>query len=199
VVRVLHRYRCPTEWAWLRFHRAFTTLDMSLVYLYPDVNYSRMLQKYFLRAELRSLQQMLGARMTMRSIGAYRTTLDIQDRVNEYTMFQGQLMRREAQLFAGATNKFAAFLGSIVMTVALCVLVLEGLAVAVFLEQHHRAGIRAVVGDRAAEFAAQFPTLDYSAWVALLVFVAFVGFRLTRTSRVLRQKEVRQRQHVVAV
>ena len=47
IVRILVGCRCTMEWGWLRIHRALTTLDTSLVYLYRDVNYTRMLQQYF--------------------------------------------------------------------------------------------------------------------------------------------------------
>ncbi len=137
LVRVLHEHRCATEWAFLRFHRAFTTLDMSLIYLHPDVNYPRMLQKYFERADLRSVKQLFTTQSTVRALGAYRTALDIQERVSEYTMFQSNLVRRHAQLFEGATDKFARFMASTVMTVAILGLLLEAVAVVAFLEQHH--------------------------------------------------------------
>ena len=108
VVMILVGYRCTMEWAWLRIHRALTTLDTSLIYLYSDVNYTRMLQRYFQAAERRRMKAMLGIEMVRRSLNAYAQGLDIQDRVNEYTLFQGTLVRRHAQVFRGATTKVAA-------------------------------------------------------------------------------------------
>ena len=67
VVKILVAYRCTMEWAWLRIHRALTTLDMSLIYLYPEVNYTRMLQRYFRNAERRRLAAILSAEMVRRT------------------------------------------------------------------------------------------------------------------------------------
>ena len=199
LVRVLLAYKCTMEWAWLRIHRAFTTLDVSLVYLYPNVNYSRMLQKYFERAEVRSLKQMFTARMALRSMGAYRTALDIQDRVNEYTMFQGQLVRRQAQVFEGTSDKFAAFLGSLVTTLAICIGIAGLLAVVAFLEQHHGTALHRIVDPRLTRVVTQLPALEYPVWIGVLVAIAYVVRRLVRTSRMLREKDVHRGQRVAAV
>ena len=40
IMRVLIGYKCAMDWAWLRIHRATSTLDASLIHLYLDVNYT---------------------------------------------------------------------------------------------------------------------------------------------------------------
>ena len=198
LIRVLHEHRCATEWAFLRFHRAFTTLDMSLIHLHPRVNYPRMLQKYFEQANVRSVEQMFSTRMAIRSLGAYRTALDIQDRVSEYTMFQGNLMRRHAQLLEGATDKFARFMSSMVLTLAFVGLVLEVLAAVVFLEQYHPAVTHAVIGAGGVWLGAYAPRLDAGVWLVTLFVLGTVTLRIARTAQQLRQKEAGPRPRVAS-
>jgi ubiquinone biosynthesis protein len=199
LARITVGYRCTMEWAWLRMHRAFTTLDLSLVHLYPDVNYSRILQKYFERAEVRSLQTMVSGRMVLRSLGSYRTALDIQDRVNEYTMFQGQLVRRQAQLFEGATDKFAAFLAAVAQILAVCLCAFNVIVLYVFASQHHPSWVRALAIGRGEALTDRFPNLSEGVWILSLLLLWYVFFRLTSLVRVLRRKDVQRGQRVVAV
>jgi ubiquinone biosynthesis protein len=194
LIRVMHDNRCPLEWAFLRFHRAFTTLDMSLIHLHPDVNYPRMLQKYFYRADLRSMKRLFTSEVTIRAMGAYRNALEIQERVGEYTMFQGNLVRRHAQLFEGATNKFASFLASVTMMFAAAALIVEGLGLLVFLEQRYPARVRSLIGPGATAMADRTPRLDTSAWVLLMFVVGYFSYRFWRTAAKLREKGAVQRQ-----
>jgi ubiquinone biosynthesis protein len=199
VVRIMVEHRCTMEWAFLRIHRAFTTLDMSLVYLNRHVNYSGMLQKYFRRAEVRSLEQMFTPRWNVRVLDAFRKGLDIQDRTNEYTMFQGQLVRRHAQLVEGATDKLGAFLGLLVTAVAAAVFAVGAGGTAVFLAQYYPSAVSVVGSDRLGRVAAAAPRLDYWLWVGLIVTAGFAFYRLLRTSRILRRHSTRHGQSVAAV
>src|SRR4029079_11613099 len=142
LVMILVGCRCTMEWAWLRIHRALTTLDTSLVYLYHDVNYTRMLQQYFERAERRKLRAMFGADLPLRMVSSIGTQLNIQERLNEYTMFQSELVRRHAQVFRGSISKISALMRTVVQLVW-TVLLLAGFAgVIVFIDQ--RFGVTAL-------------------------------------------------------
>ena len=107
------------EWAWLRIHRALTTLDMSLIHLYPAMNYTKMLQRYFRRAERRRLNAVRAPETIQRLIASQTNWPDVQDRSTIYTLFQGTLVRRHAQVVRGATSKATAvwrFLAQLVWT-----------------------------------------------------------------------------------
>jgi hypothetical protein len=167
---------------------------MSLIYLHPDVNYPRMLQKYFYRADLRSMKRLFTSEVTIRAMGAYRNALEIQERIGEYTMFQGNLVRRHAQLFEGATNKFASFLASMTMMFAAAGLIVEGLALVLFLEHRYPARVRGLVGPGATAMADRTPQLDTAAWVLLMFVVGYFSYRFWRTAVKLREKGAVQRQ-----
>ena len=123
VVRVLYQCRITMEWFWLRIHRAMSTLDVSLAVLRPDLNHTKQTLSYFRRANRRSLSQMVGPGLYARTLGSVRTAMEIQERVNEYTMFQSALIRRHAQVFQGATNKFADIFAAVVSVLTVAILV----------------------------------------------------------------------------
>ncbi len=141
LIRVLVKYRCTMEWGWLRIRRSILMLDLSVEHLYPEANYTRLLQKYFAKAEIRALNALIGPPLIRRTLSGYLTTLEIQDRVNEYTMFQGALVRRHAQVFKGATNKAAAIFATIISEVFLVVLLCFVGAALLFLAQRYPARI----------------------------------------------------------
>ena len=198
VVKILVAYRCTMEWAWLRIHRALTTLDTSLIYLYPDVNYTRMLQRYFEKAEGRRLKAILSPGMVRRSIGSYATALDIQDRVNDYTLFQGMLVRRHAQVVRGATGKVTAIWQTFTEFVWVAIALLGAAGVLLYLNQRGAVSLEAWLGPQVAGYLS-LPPVDSAVWVILLVLYAYVVRTLVRLRRRLRQKDVGTHDRVATV
>jgi ubiquinone biosynthesis protein len=199
IVGIMSTFGCTMDWGWLRIHRAMATLDVSLARLRPRLNHTRQAARYFRRAHGRSLAELGTGRFAARALGSVRTALDIQDRVNEYTMFQGSLIRRHAQVFQGATNKFADTFATLIGALALLIL-LPGIAVVALLAGQRWPGVTdGLLGSQIAGWLAALPRLDTAGlWVLLAVdvyfFVAFV-----RLKRRLRQKDVRHHERVAAV
>lgn len=199
VVRILVRHRCTMGWGWLRIRRTIMTLDLSLEHCYPDANYTRILQQYFAKAEARAINALAGPHTLRRALGSYLTALDIQDRVNEYTMFQGALVRRHAQVFKGATNKAAAVFAAIVGELALLLLIAAALAVIVFADQRYPGAIERSLGPQLTALARRVPHLDGAVWAGVFAVVGYAGWSLLGLRRRLKQKDVRPHERVAAV
>lgn len=199
VVKILVAYRCTMAWAWLRIHRALTTLDTSLIYLYPDVNYTRMLQRYFQKAEERRIQAILSTQMVRRSINSYATALDIQDRVNDYTLFQGILVRRHAQVFRGATSKVAALWSTLAELVWVAVAAIGTAGLLLYLGQRGTIAIDRWVGPQLAGVLRQVPPFDPAIWIIILVLYVYIVRTLVKLRRRLHQKDSRANDRVAAV
>jgi ubiquinone biosynthesis protein len=199
VVKILVAYRCTMEWAWLRIHRALTTLDVSLIFLYPKVNYTRMLQRYFRNAERRRLERILSSEMARRSVAAYATALDIQDRVNDYTLFQGTLVRRHAQVFRGATSKVAAVFRTVVILGRTAAVVAGAIALLTYLHQHHGVAADSWLGPQLAGLMDAVPRLDTGAWMAVFAAYAYVIYQLVRLHRRLLERDARSNDSVATV
>jgi ubiquinone biosynthesis protein len=199
VVRVLFKYKCTMEWAWLRIHRTMSMLDVSLACLRPDLNHTKQAMRYFSRANGRNLTEMMGPSLYARTLGSVRTAMEIQDRVNEYTMFQSSLIRRHAQVFQGATNKFADTFAAFVGVLAVAILVPGLLLVAVLLGQHFPAFTEAVFGRQVLGLIGRLPVFDGRVAALLLVADVYFFVIFQRLKRRLRQKDVRQHERVAAV
>jgi ubiquinone biosynthesis protein len=191
MLKVLVRYRCTMGWGWLRIRRTLMTLDMSLETLYPDANYTRLLQQYFERAEGRAINALAGPEIVRRTLGSYLTALDIQDRVNEYTMFQGALVRRHAQVFKGATNRAAAVFATLVGELAMLLALLGVLAGVVYASQRYPARVQPLLGPQLTALAARVPYLDGPVWIAVFLAIGYAAWLLFSLRRRLQQKDVR--------
>jgi ubiquinone biosynthesis protein len=199
VLRVLVRYRCTMAWGWLRIRRALMTLDLSLAHLHPDVNYTRVLQQYFEQAEARAIDGLLGPQIVRRSIAGYLTALDIQDRVNEYTMFQGALVRRHAQVFQASTNKAAAVFATIMGEVSLLLAVAVGASLVVYLSQQYPDRVAPWLGPQLTALIARVPRLDPAVWAVVALVLGYSAWSLFSLRRRLRQKDVRPHERVATV
>ena len=199
VVRVLFKYKCTMEWAWLRIHRTMSMLDVSLERLWPDLNHTKQAVRYFKRANGRSLSQMVGPTLYARTLGSIRTAMDIQDRINEYTMFQSSLIRRHAQVFQGATNKFADTFAAFVGVLAVVILVPGLLLVAVLLGQRDPAFTESLFGPQIMGVIQRLPAFDGRVATVLLLADLYFFAIFQRLKNRLRQKDVRQHERVAAV
>jgi ubiquinone biosynthesis protein len=199
VVTILVEYRCTMAWSWLRIHRALTTLDTSLIYLFSDVNYTRMLQRYFRSAERRRLREMIGPEMVRRSLNAYQVGLDIQDRVNEYTLFQGTLVRRHAQVFRGATSKVAAVMALFAQLARTAVAVAGAFGLILYLHQHRRIAVERWLGPQLSESLARVPRLDAAIWVGLALSYVYLLWLIVKVRRRLREKDAGSHDRVATV
>jgi ubiquinone biosynthesis protein len=199
IVKILVGCRCTMEWGWLRIHRALTTLDTSLVYLYPNVNYTRMLQQYFERAERRRLRALLNAGFPLRVLSGYDTQLNIQDRVSEYTLFQGELVRRHAQVFRGSISKISAVMRAIVQLLWAAI-ALAGVAGAiVFADQHYGLPVLGWFGPQLAGWIRRIPVLDAGVWVMLLLGYGYFVATLVKLRGRLRHRDAGAHEKVAAV
>jgi ubiquinone biosynthesis protein len=199
IVKILVAYRCTMEWAWLRIHRALTTLDTSLIYLYSNVNYTRMLQRYFEKADHRKLRAILSTAMVRRTIGSYATALDIQDRVNDYTLFQGMLVRRHAQIVRGATGKVTAVWQTFTDIVWVSIASAGAAGVLLYLDQWGVISLRRWLGPELFARLPGAPPHESSLWIVVLVLYVYLVYTLVKLRRRLRQKEVRAHERVATV
>jgi ubiquinone biosynthesis protein len=107
--RIFARYNIPPTWEALRFNRALYTLDASLMYLIPRVNYSTLARRYwrgFQRRQVRTL--VAGSRGS--TLYGLKTMLSMPKQLSENLFFQGETLRRNAIMFQGRITN-AAYAG----------------------------------------------------------------------------------------
>jgi len=199
VVTILVRHKCTMEWAWLRIHRALSTLDMSLIHLYAEVNYTKMLQRYFRRAERRRLTALRAPDMLRRLVASQTGWLDIQDRVNDYTLFQGTLVRRHAQVLRGAASKATAIWRFVAQLVWSAVLASGVFGLLAYLQQHRGVPVVRWLGPQMAGWLERLPFLDSAVWLLTAMVYTYIVWTLVKLRGRLRRGDRGTHERVAAV
>lgn len=188
VMRILFRYGCALDWGFLRIRRAIAILDASLAHLDPDVNYSEQTERYFRRAERRSFERFadrLSATVATTTMRAF----EIQERVGEFTMFYGTILRRNAQVFRGTTDRFSYLLAAGLSQVGL-VLLAGGVVILLLLLERTWPDLAArLAGPQVLALLQRLPAFETKIWVAALALVAYLLVRLGRLRRRFLQRD----------
>lgn len=194
VVRVLYTDKCTMEWFWLRIHRAMATLDDSLAVLYPSLNHTKRALRYFRRENERAARTLVNRDTYSRVVGGIRSAMDIQERINEFTLFQGSIIRRNARVFQAATSKVADAIAAFVGVVAGVFLVVGVMLLGVLLYQRAPDVTRTIFGVQLSGWLARVPRLDGRLFAALMVADVYVFAAFVRLRRRLRSKDVRSQE-----
>jgi ubiquinone biosynthesis protein len=191
VTQILFKHGCPMDWGFLRVRRALTILDASLVHLDPDINYTSLCASYFAKAERRRLTRELGRPLAIRAAGSVVNALDMQERLAEYSLFQGVLIRRHAQVFQGATDKLselmAALLGYVGTVLAAAAIVL----VLATIERRSPEAIAPMIGPQLGALLRRVPPLGRGGVVVVSLILAYTWWIVRRLKRRFREKDVR--------
>ena len=133
VIRILYEHDCTMEWALLRIRRAQETLDASLLYLVPDVNYRTLARGYFRAAERRAAAMQPGDAERAGRGASLDAALSTIAQIDEYTLLNAATIRRQARRFEAAAEHIGDLFASSVARLATVGAVLPALVVGLFL------------------------------------------------------------------
>jgi hypothetical protein len=105
--RVYLRYKCAASWEILRVFRAITTLDASLMHLYPEANYTELGRQYFRQAERRALRGFGKRKSLKQMLINLAIATELPEKAAELAFFSASLARKQAKVFEGTTTKVA--------------------------------------------------------------------------------------------
>jgi ubiquinone biosynthesis protein len=192
ILKILYQYRIPAAWLLLKLDRAHVTLDASLMFLYPDMDYPKLIRRYVRRAKARLAQR---ARRTLTPAGSLANASSLLSLtpklVHEYQMFQGPVLRRHAQIYQGWVTKLHAFTSAVFSDASQVLLLFGVFLAAVFLQQRHPALIEPLTGTTLQRLAARFPQLPDYFWIPLLALIAHIYRNLGAINGRLGKREAR--------
>jgi ubiquinone biosynthesis protein len=192
ILSVTVEYKLTMDWAWLRIRRAIGTLDASLVFLYPELNYLKITRQYFRRAHARRLRSMLGGGLGARALNSAAAAMEAQEQLSEYAAFQTGIIRRQAQVFQAASSKFSFAVSVLIGWLSFVVLghaLLLGMTLA---ERWYPSAITRMLGTQLGGLVSSLiPELETQPTVALLIIESYAFTRLRALRHWLRAKDTR--------
>jgi len=187
---ITFRYKFETQWSMSKLARTWANLDASLECLAPDMNYLKEMRKYF-RAANRRDDRRYRKKALRRVAHNLVDALEFPKQLAENDLFRQTIIRRQAQVFQGSTNKIGAILSGMFGLLAFGTLLAGAFLATAFLDQHYDVALEVVLGNQLSHAVSVLPQFSFWAWIAilLLVFGLFRVFR--RLTKSFRQKEVR--------
>jgi ubiquinone biosynthesis protein len=185
--RIFYEHHCTIDWTLLRIRRALETLDASQMYLIPDVNCTEIPRTYFREAGRRAMASTSLSDSSAASLLRVRAGFETTEQLEEYMLFQSEIIRRSAQVFRGATNKAVDLLSTAVSQLAIVAVAGTSLAVAAFLAQHQPQWLAFIGQDAIARLSRLLPPLDWQLWALLVGASAYGSATLMRVRGRLRR------------
>jgi ubiquinone biosynthesis protein len=190
LIRIMYDHHCTMEWTLLRIRRAQETLDASLMHLFPDADYSKISADYFREADKRAMDRTNPAQAARGALSGLAGVLDATGQLDEFTLLQGGIIRRNARVFETATNKVEDLLSTAVGQLAALALFAGALAGVILLAQHRPDLLPLVDPTDLARLASAAPGFDWQIWGAVAAAGAAVCTALLRLRRRLRRSDV---------
>ena len=188
LIRILFRFECPADWAFLRITRAQETVDQSLMHLYPEANYGKLMTWYFRRIQERRRKRAFTSGHLRDFIDDIISGMRLPLHWAENATFEGWILRRRAQAFQGGTSKVAQLLavlagrGTVLVGMALVYFLL------VFAHQHY-SGWSPLVARWMGEELEAFPRITYFSWVLILMIGLNLFVTLWKLKHTFARKE----------
>jgi ubiquinone biosynthesis protein len=186
VIRILYEHDATMEWALLRIRRAQETLDASLLYLIPEVNYRKIAVRYFRAADRRAAAATRRDRARMQDASTIDTTLDAIATVDELTLLGAGNIRRRVQRFEASANRAAALIAAFVARVAVLAGLTTALVFAAFAVQRLPRLAAWLLGAAIVEHLQRVPHLDAQLWTLALTGSVLWTFAVLRLKHRLR-------------
>ncbi len=197
VMQVLLGHGCTMDWAWLRLHRASSTLDASLIELHPGIDYRRVTADYFRKAEGRRARRAVDVMGVQRAMTIVNEALDLPARVQEYVALQATLIRREVTVFQGIVDRTTASASTLLSIGRVLVLVQAAATIAAAAATGMTVLGPAVTGWLGG-LPLGVPAADPRSLVVVLAIDAWLWLALLRVHRAIGANRVAPHRQAVA-
>jgi ubiquinone biosynthesis protein len=186
--KILFLHGFAMQWALMRVRRGAATLDASIIALYPDMDTNKQFRRFLRRSNERQLRR-IARGLLPRAVTGIANAIEVAENAYEQALYQGSLMRRQAQVFEGTTSKFAYLFAVFYRQFFTVQLIAFALLTAVFLYQHYTAVIKPRIGAQFGRFLNLFPFLDPQIWVVVFAFIVYSLFTTLKLWRAFAAKD----------
>lgn len=188
VNRVVYDSSFAPLWSFVRLTCTWVHLDNSLAVLWPEMNYTEQLKRYFYTSE-RRMERSKIKQLPSRIAGAMAALHEVPKRTGEYTMFREALIRRQAQVVTGSASKLDAVIAAGFSLISFLILVIGGFLYSVFAMRFMDIEMQHILGPQLSRLALHVPEMNITAWLILLVMFIFLwGFFRIQKRRFSRQE-----------
>ena len=180
LLQILAAAKVTPDWSFLRIRRTEYTLDRSIIYLAPDINYPKIARHYFRRSDGRRLKHFI-AHGPARAAEGLITAVHMGRHALEETLFTESVIRRDAITLESSLSIASYFVKVLLSQLIVGLVVFGLLAAACFLYQRSTASVGPPLGALFQDLFGHVPKLGSLTWLLILaadVYLLWIVRRL---------------------
>lgn len=189
IAKVFVKHQIPSTWDFMRLNRAELTLDASLMFLLPDINYPKLAMRYDREASRRALRAALRKQAVTRRLSQLQASAQLPMMMAENFAMEAELMRKRARNFQARITRAGHIAGFIFGIMARAALLVGLLAVGALLRDHEVLQSGPLQGSWLDTLIDQLPVLGRGTWLVLLVLSLYLFRAFFGLSRSTSEKE----------
>jgi ubiquinone biosynthesis protein len=186
---VYMRYNFTSSWEILRIHRAITTLDATLMHLYPEANYTELGQQYFRHAEERTLRDFTSGKSLNQTLSNLAIASELPAKAAELAFFGASLARRQSKIFESATSKAASLFAVLFGNLSLLCMLLGAVIMLVLLDRYLPAAVGPIMTGGISRVMRNASALESQVWLMLLAFAGYLSWRFAKLARYFARQD----------
>lgn len=184
---LLQKYAVPSNWEFLQLNRADLTLDASLIFLLPKINYIRMLRRYHEKARKRAMRT--GPKQLKRALQTLWSAGKVPAMLAENLYFDGEWMRQRALGFQGKISKLAYVAQGVFSALALAAMGGSLLFIGHWLMVYHQVSLPLAQRPWARELLSALPRWAPELILGVAVGAMYLSRKLVQMRRYVVQKD----------
>lgn len=188
IAQVLSGNGVHSSWDLLRSLRAQLTLDASLMFLMPDIDFMKLIPRYLGKMRARQQKRMRSRAARRLQLAKVSESADLPQKLVENAYFEGEHLRRRALHYEGHISTAARagrYFFMVLSRLCLLVGVLAGLGL---LHQRYD-GFRALRSAYLHGMLNRVPHLDPMMWVLAMIFAIYLRSDIETIKQIIEQPE----------
>lgn len=169
------------QWSLTKLMRCLENLDLSLVYLVPKTNCRNYLTHYFNAADSR-LKKIDKRRLIMNIPRSVAASKKLSYKFREFTIFQQQIVRRQAQMTQGNVTKSSYIIAAIFGFTSMLLFFIELIALLLLVEHCFGYTTSSLVGNQISSLVNSIQIINCH-WTIAGSIITLYLFILTRKAK----------------
>lgn len=188
VVRILSEAGVTAGWDLLRSSRAGVTLDASLMFLLPDINYLQMMGKYLNAMRARQQKKLRAPSSVRAQLARLPEFLAMPVKFAENTYFEGEYFRRRAFKYEGSLSSAAKVGGNILRALSGVLRLVALLAAVAYLHQRYQV-FRGLPASWVTGLLGRLPRVEPLGWILSGLAALYISRKIALLKRTLDQPD----------
>jgi ubiquinone biosynthesis protein len=188
ITQILSANGVPASWDMLRSLRAELTLDASLMFLVPEIDYPKVIRRYMGKMRARQQKKLRSGEHIRRQLAKLSEAADLPKKMVESAYFEGEYLRRRTVHYEGTISRAARAGRYCFLVLSRLLFLIAGICGIGLLHQRYNS-FASLPSEFVQRVLHRLPQLETEAWVAAILVALYLSSDFSAVRRVLEQPE----------